>query len=175
MKAYAILALVVLGHLCQIQAATLSKPATSTDDAKKQLTEKLSRFIMENREDLVEAFKGLESTGDATDEQIFPLIAIAIGAAIANAAVSGEIQAATLGKPAASTDDAKKQLTEKLSRFIMEHREELVEAFKGLQSTGDGTDEQIFPLIAIAIGAAIANAAVSGGVAAGVSLAVKHG
>ncbi|KAL3219567.1 hypothetical protein MRX96_030325 [Rhipicephalus microplus] len=66
MKSYVILALLILGHLCQIQAATLSKPAMSTDDAKKLLIEKLSRSIMEHREELIQALQGINSTGDVT-------------------------------------------------------------------------------------------------------------
>ncbi|KAL1438763.1 hypothetical protein MTO96_047692 [Rhipicephalus appendiculatus] len=86
-----------------------------------------------------------------------------------------EIQAATLSKPATSTDDARKLLTEKLSHSIMEHREELIEALKGIDSTGDGTDEQIFPAILIPIAIAIAEGAISGAVGAGVGIAVQKG
>ncbi|KAL1438760.1 hypothetical protein MTO96_047689 [Rhipicephalus appendiculatus] len=77
-------------------------------------------------------------------------------------------------KPATSTDDARKLLTEKLSFSIMEHREELIEALKGIDSTGDGTDEQILPIL-IPIIAAVVNGAVSGAVVAGVEKAVQKG
>ncbi|KAH7956523.1 hypothetical protein HPB52_010164 [Rhipicephalus sanguineus] len=93
MKAYVILALLVLGHLCQIQAATLSKPATSTDDARKLLVEKLSHSIMEHREELLEALKGMDSTGDGTDEQILPALLVPLITAIAGGAVSGAVGA----------------------------------------------------------------------------------
>ncbi|KAL1476915.1 hypothetical protein MTO96_036149 [Rhipicephalus appendiculatus] len=93
MKSYAILALVVLGHLCQIQAATLIKPATSTDDATKLLTEKLSYSILEHREELLEALKAIDSTGDGTDEQILPALLVPLITAIAGGAVSGAVGA----------------------------------------------------------------------------------
>uniref|UniRef100_A0A6M2CIM9 Putative secreted peptide n=1 Tax=Rhipicephalus microplus TaxID=6941 RepID=A0A6M2CIM9_RHIMP len=88
MRPYVILGLLILGHLCHIQAATLSKPATSTDDARKLLAEKLSRSIMEHREELVEALKGVDSTGDGTDEQGFPLVIAAILASILTPAMA---------------------------------------------------------------------------------------
>ncbi|KAH7975366.1 uncharacterized protein LOC119406896 [Rhipicephalus sanguineus] len=93
MKAYVVLALLILGHLCHIQAATLSKPATSTDDAKKLLTEKLSHSIMEHREELLDALKAIDSTGDGTDEQILPALLVPIITAIAGGAVSGAVGA----------------------------------------------------------------------------------
>nr|XP_037271293.1 uncharacterized protein LOC119163407 [Rhipicephalus microplus] len=92
MKSCAILALLILGHLCEIQAATLSKPAMSTDDAKKLLIEKLSRSIMEHREELLEALQGINSTGDRTDEQI-PGVLLALLVAIAGGVVSGAVEA----------------------------------------------------------------------------------
>ncbi|KAL1438761.1 hypothetical protein MTO96_047690 [Rhipicephalus appendiculatus] len=92
MKTYAILALLILGHLCQIQAAMLIKPETNTDDARKLLAEKLSLSIMEHREELIEALKGIDSTGDGTDEQILPIL-IPIIAAVVNGAVSGAVGA----------------------------------------------------------------------------------
>ncbi|KAH8032567.1 hypothetical protein HPB51_026020 [Rhipicephalus microplus] len=178
MKSCAILALLILGHLCEIQAATLSKPAMSTDDAKKLLIEKLSRSIMEHREELLDALQATKSTGDGTDEQILPALLVPLITAIAGGAISGavgaEIQAATLSKPAMSTDDAKKLLIEKLSRSIMEHREELLEALQGINSTGDRTDEQI-PGVLLALLVAIAGGVVSGAVEAGVAVAVSKG
>ncbi|XP_049275518.1 uncharacterized protein LOC119406895 isoform X2 [Rhipicephalus sanguineus] len=93
MKAYAILALLILGHLCQIQAATLSKPATSTDETTKLLTEKLSHSIMEHREELLEALKGIESIGDETDEQVLPALLMPIITAIVSGAASGAVGA----------------------------------------------------------------------------------
>ncbi|KAL1473924.1 hypothetical protein MTO96_038361 [Rhipicephalus appendiculatus] len=67
----------------QIQAATLIKPGTSTDDATKLLTEKLSHSILEHREELLEALKGIDSTGDGTDEQILPALLVPLITAIA--------------------------------------------------------------------------------------------
>ncbi|KAL1438767.1 hypothetical protein MTO96_047696 [Rhipicephalus appendiculatus] len=93
MKTYAILALLILGHLCQIQAATLIKPATSTDDATKLLAAKLSDSIMEHREELMEALKIIDSTGDGTDEQILPALLVPIIMAIAEGAVGGAVGA----------------------------------------------------------------------------------
>ncbi|XP_037583042.1 uncharacterized protein LOC119466593 [Dermacentor silvarum] len=97
MKSYVILALVILGHLCQIHAATLSKPAKNTDDATKKLTEELSRSLMEHREDIMETLKALEkpvnSFGDETDEQAIPAVIWAIAQAIAGGAVSGAVGA----------------------------------------------------------------------------------
>ncbi|KAL1438768.1 hypothetical protein MTO96_047697 [Rhipicephalus appendiculatus] len=94
MNAYAILGLLILGHLCQIQAATLKKPAASTEEARKLLTEQLSRSIMEHREELIEALKGIDSTADGTDEQGLPLVIAAVVASILTpvvAASSGAI------------------------------------------------------------------------------------
>ncbi|XP_037271291.2 uncharacterized protein LOC119163406 [Rhipicephalus microplus] len=92
MKCYVILALLILGHLCQIQAATLSKPAMSTDDAKKLLIEKLFHSIMEHREELIQALQGINSTGDGTDEQFLPVL-LPLIAAIAGGVVSGAVGA----------------------------------------------------------------------------------
>nr|XP_037271291.1 uncharacterized protein LOC119163406 [Rhipicephalus microplus]XP_037271292.1 uncharacterized protein LOC119163406 [Rhipicephalus microplus] len=92
MKSYVILALLILGHLCQIQAATLSKPAMSTDDAKKLLIEKLSHSIMEHREELLEALQGINPTGDVTDEQFLPVL-LPLITAIAGGAISGAVGA----------------------------------------------------------------------------------
>ncbi|KAL1438769.1 hypothetical protein MTO96_047698 [Rhipicephalus appendiculatus] len=86
-----------------------------------------------------------------------------------------EIQAATLSKPAMSTDDARNLLAEKLSHSIMEHREELIEALKAIDSTGDETVEQAFPAILIPVVAAVVNGAVAGAVGAGVAIAVQKG
>ncbi|KAL1434945.1 hypothetical protein MTO96_011303 [Rhipicephalus appendiculatus] len=47
------LAAATCGMREEIRAATLSRPATSTDDARKLLTEKLSHSIMEHREELI--------------------------------------------------------------------------------------------------------------------------
>ncbi|KAH8032568.1 hypothetical protein HPB51_026021 [Rhipicephalus microplus] len=85
-----------------------------------------------------------------------------------------KIQAATLSKPAMSTDDAKKLLIEKLSHSIMEHREELLEALQGINPTGDVTDEQFLPVLLPLI-TAIAGGAISGAVGAGVAVAVQKG
>ncbi|KAL3219566.1 hypothetical protein MRX96_030324 [Rhipicephalus microplus] len=93
MKSCAILALLILGHLCEIQAATLSKPAMSTDDAKKLLIEKLSRSIMEHREELLDALQATKSTGDGTDEQILPALLVPLITAIAGGAISGAVGA----------------------------------------------------------------------------------
>ncbi|XP_075729158.1 uncharacterized protein LOC119163407 isoform X1 [Rhipicephalus microplus] len=93
MKSCAILALLILGHLCEIQAATLSKPAMSTDDAKKLLIEKLSHSIMEHREELIQALQGINSTGDGTDEQILPVLLVPLITAIAGGVVSGAVGA----------------------------------------------------------------------------------
>lgn len=85
----------------EIHAATLSKPAKNTDDATKELTEKISRSLMEHREDIIEALKVLEkpvnSFGDETDEQGFPMIpAVVLGIAkvIGEGALSGAVGAA---------------------------------------------------------------------------------
>ncbi|KAL1446022.1 hypothetical protein MTO96_044716 [Rhipicephalus appendiculatus] len=86
-----------------------------------------------------------------------------------------EIQAASLIKPVKSTDDTTKLLTEKLAHSIMEHRDELLEALKGVHSTGDETDEQIFPALLVPIIVAIAEGAISGAVGAGVGIAVNKG
>uniref|UniRef100_L7MCH5 Putative secreted peptide n=1 Tax=Rhipicephalus pulchellus TaxID=72859 RepID=L7MCH5_RHIPC len=83
MNAYAILTLLILGHLCQIKAATFRRPAMATEDAKKLVTEKLSRSIMEHREELIEALQGIDSTGDETDDQMEP-VNIAIDVFIKN-------------------------------------------------------------------------------------------
>ncbi|KAH7961455.1 hypothetical protein HPB52_009075 [Rhipicephalus sanguineus] len=61
--------------------------ATSTDDARKLLTEKLSHSIMENREELLEALKAIDGTGDETDEQVLPALAVPIITAIVSGAV----------------------------------------------------------------------------------------
>lgn len=94
MKAYVILALLVVGHLCQIQAATLSTPATSTEDGRRLLTEKLSHSIMEHREEIIEALKGIEHTVDETDEHAVPAILVAVAANVVNGLVSGAVGAA---------------------------------------------------------------------------------
>nr|XP_054924338.1 uncharacterized protein LOC126527024 [Dermacentor andersoni] len=98
MNSYVILALVILGHLCQIHAATLSKPARNTDDATKELTERISRSLMQHREDIIGAFEALEksadSFGDETDEQAIPAVVVAVAGAIANGAISGAVGAA---------------------------------------------------------------------------------
>uniref|UniRef100_A0A6M2CGU7 Putative conserved secreted protein n=1 Tax=Rhipicephalus microplus TaxID=6941 RepID=A0A6M2CGU7_RHIMP len=72
MKSYVILALLILGHLCQIQAATLSKPAMSTDDAKKLLIEKLSHSNMEHREELIQPFETATATPASTAPDTTP-------------------------------------------------------------------------------------------------------
>ncbi|KAL3227468.1 hypothetical protein MRX96_004175 [Rhipicephalus microplus] len=78
MNAYAILTLLILGHLCQIQAATLSGPAMTKDDAKKLLTEELSRSIVDHRAELIEVLKGIEGKVDETNEQIHPVVAVVV-------------------------------------------------------------------------------------------------
>uniref|UniRef100_A0A6M2CGX4 Putative conserved secreted protein n=1 Tax=Rhipicephalus microplus TaxID=6941 RepID=A0A6M2CGX4_RHIMP len=93
MKAYAILGLLILGHLCYIQAATQSKPATSADETTKSLTEKLSRSFLEHREELLEALQGIDSTGDKTDEQVLPVLLVPIITAIAEGLISGAVGA----------------------------------------------------------------------------------
>ncbi|XP_049274547.1 uncharacterized protein LOC119402317 [Rhipicephalus sanguineus] len=93
MKAYAILALLLLGHLCHIQAATLNKPATSTDETTKLLSEKLFHSIIEHRDELLEALKGIDSTGDGTDDQFRPYVLATIISAIAGGAISAAVGA----------------------------------------------------------------------------------
>ncbi|KAH7961454.1 hypothetical protein HPB52_009074 [Rhipicephalus sanguineus] len=94
MNAYAILGLLILGHLCQIQAATLSKPATSTDDVRKLLIEKLSHSILEHREELIEALKGIDSTGDEIDEQEVSIVIAAVLASFLTPAMAAGLGAA---------------------------------------------------------------------------------
>ncbi|XP_075526497.1 uncharacterized protein LOC142558225 [Dermacentor variabilis] len=98
MNSYAILALVILGHLCQIHAATLSKPARNVDEATKELTERISRSLMEHREDIIGAFntleKSVDSVGDETDEHAIPALVAAVAGIIANGAISGAVGAA---------------------------------------------------------------------------------
>ncbi|KAL1438837.1 hypothetical protein MTO96_047760 [Rhipicephalus appendiculatus] len=74
------------GKLLEIQATTLSRLTLTTDESRKLLTEKLSRSIMEHREELIQALKGIDSTGDETDEQIEPMTIVA---AIASSVASG--------------------------------------------------------------------------------------
>lgn len=180
MSPYAILGLLVLGHLCQIQAATLSKPPTSTDDARKLLTEKLSRFIMEHREELIEVLKGVDSTGDGTDEQGFPLVIAAILASILTPAMAVgagaigtitmktslvlvlfvlgllcQVQAAAIEKPEISVDAIEKFVGEKVTRALLSENRDVVEAVKVLKATlktfGDDDSEHFFPLIIAAV------------------------
>ncbi|XP_075525881.1 uncharacterized protein LOC142557721 isoform X1 [Dermacentor variabilis] len=97
MKSYAILALVILGNLCQIRAATLSKPARNVDEATKELTERISRSLVEHHEDIIGAFKTLEksvdSFGDETDEHALPAVAAAVAGAVASGAISAAVGA----------------------------------------------------------------------------------
>ncbi|KAH7943414.1 hypothetical protein HPB52_007817 [Rhipicephalus sanguineus] len=87
-KALALTAISVMN----IQAATLSTPATSTDDAERLLTEKLSHSIMEHREEIIEALKGIEHTVDETEEHAVPAILVALAAGVASAVVSGAVR-----------------------------------------------------------------------------------
>ncbi|XP_075525878.1 uncharacterized protein LOC142557719 [Dermacentor variabilis] len=97
MKSYAILALVILGHLCQIRAATLSKPARNVDEATKELTERISRSLVEHRADIIGALEALEksvdSFGDETDEHAFKAVLAAVAKAVAEGGISAAVGA----------------------------------------------------------------------------------
>ncbi|XP_037271377.1 uncharacterized protein LOC119163477 [Rhipicephalus microplus] len=96
MNAYALLTLLILGHLCQIQAATLSGPAMTKDDAKKLLTEELSRSIVDHRAELIEALKRIKGKFDETSEQIHPVVAtvvVPVVKVLVNGAASGAVGA----------------------------------------------------------------------------------
>ncbi|XP_075525883.1 uncharacterized protein LOC142557722 [Dermacentor variabilis] len=95
MKAYVVLALVICGHICQIQAATLSKPEKTAHAFEKLLEEELTQSIAANeRGDLVEALKALKSSanGEETEEGYF-LHLIAIGVRAIVHAVRAGVQA----------------------------------------------------------------------------------
>uniref|UniRef100_A0A131YEP3 Glycine rich superfamily member n=1 Tax=Rhipicephalus appendiculatus TaxID=34631 RepID=A0A131YEP3_RHIAP len=93
MNAYPILALLILGHLCQIQAATLNKPSKNGDALRKQLVEKILNSLADEREDHGEALKALKTSLsaviDETDEQSITVIAILIAAGIAGGLIGG--------------------------------------------------------------------------------------
>ncbi|XP_037582790.1 uncharacterized protein LOC119466355 isoform X2 [Dermacentor silvarum] len=93
MDAYPILVLLILGHLCQIQAATLNKPEKNTDALRKYLVEKISQSITDEHGDRGEALKALRTSlsalVDETDEQSITLVAVLIAAGIAGGIIGG--------------------------------------------------------------------------------------
>ncbi|XP_037498740.1 uncharacterized protein LOC119372339 [Rhipicephalus sanguineus] len=93
MNAFPILVLLILGHLCQIQAATLNKPPNNVDALKKHLVEKIVQSLVDGREDHGETLEALKTTLsaviDETDEQSITVIAILIAAGIAGGLIGG--------------------------------------------------------------------------------------
>ncbi|XP_077499082.1 uncharacterized protein LOC144110128 [Amblyomma americanum] len=97
MKAYPILALVVLGHLSQIRAASTNSPKRTVEGIK-ELQQKIYGALMSKRGDIIEAAKALktsmDSNGDETEEQFFGALAIAVIAGVAGGAAQAGIEAA---------------------------------------------------------------------------------
>lgn len=93
MNAYPILALLILGHLSQIQAATLNKPSKNGNALRRQLVEKIFDSLVDEREDRGEALKALKrslsAVIDETDEQSITAVAILIAAGIAGGIIGG--------------------------------------------------------------------------------------
>ncbi|XP_077499083.1 uncharacterized protein LOC144110129 [Amblyomma americanum] len=94
MKAYLILALVVLGHLSQIQAAAISTPKNTVQGGK-ELEQKIYEALMDKHEDIIEATNALRSSTDnmanETEEQFIVSLIAAVVAGIAAGAAQARI------------------------------------------------------------------------------------
>ncbi|XP_077500919.1 uncharacterized protein LOC144111481 [Amblyomma americanum] len=97
MKAYVILALVILGYLTQSHAAAMNSHKEPVEGLE-EVQQKIYQAVMEKREDIIAAVKTLKSStedmGDETDEQFFQAVAIPVVTAVASGAAGAGVEGA---------------------------------------------------------------------------------